>query len=89
MRNLLFVLVFISITVLGCEGNKSPLENCADTKFKKFNTKKDFEFKNTTVVEFFKKSYKEKMQFYWYEHYNIECEQERKFAPKTFKVKWQ
>jgi len=30
MRNLLFVLVFISIIVLGCGGTKSPLENCAD-----------------------------------------------------------
>ena len=74
---------------MGCEGNKSPLENCADTKFKKFNSKKDFEFKNTTVVEFFKKSYKEKLQFDGYEYYHIQCEHESKDAPKTFKVKWQ
>ena len=80
MRNLLFVLVFISMTVLGCEGNKSPLENCADKPFVKYIGP------NHAIH---KMSYKEKMQDPYYVNEHRECEKERMVAPKTFDVKYQ
>jgi hypothetical protein len=80
MRNLLFVLLFISITVLGCGDNKSVLENCADENFK--STKK-------LKQELLKKSYKKKLQNedYYVEH--IVCEKTREISPKTFDAKYQ
>ena len=76
MRNLLFVLVFISITVLGCGNNKSPLEDCAD------------EFSGASE-EFLKKSLKEKLQDdNYYIHHHL-CEQLREKSPKTFDAKYQ
>ena len=80
MRNLLFVLVFISITVLGCGGNKSPLENCADERYYSYQEK---------YIKFYKfnllqKPYKVKMTRESYVNYHKECEKERMITPKTF-----
>jgi len=74
MRNILFVLVFISITVLGCGGNKSSVENCTDERF-------DYYYSKTWVKsareEFLKKSYKKKMQNPTYKFYDDACKQIR------------
>jgi len=83
VRNLLFVLVFISIIVLGCGWFKSPLENCADIGFTVTGNTKDY------VREFLKKSYKEKMQGGHYAYWHRQCEQLRMDAPKTFDAKYQ
>ena len=79
MRNLLFVLVFISITVLGCGWFKSPMENCTDEKYKLSGIR-------PSVL---KKSYKEKMQDHYYSYLHEDCEKKRMVAPKTFDVKYQ
>jgi hypothetical protein len=82
MRNLLFVLVFISIILLGCGGNKSPLENCADEKWIKYEA--------GSVAEFIKKPLKEKLKtsIYYIVHHQ-ECEKERTVYPRTFDAKYQ
>jgi len=81
MRNLLFVLVFVSIIVLGCgeseKRTKGPLENCADEEL------------GFTDENFHKKSYKEKMQDTFYSESHRWCEYDRVDAPKTFDAKYQ
>ena len=88
MRNLLFVLVFVSITIFGCGGNKSPLEKCAETKLE--NPNYDFEEK-IDWEDFHRENIKEKIKAGSYEYFYKICEKERMVAPspKTFDVKWQ
>ena len=81
MRNLLFVLVFISIILLGCGRNKSPLENCADEKW--------INQEASSVAEFIKKPLKEKLETsYFYIAHHQECEEERTDYPRTFDAQY-
>ena len=105
MRNLLFVLVFVSITILGCGWFKSPMENCADERLNRYqhdrellynedviDTTDDAYFERSyglPIEEFLKKSYKKKMQNYSYEWQHRQCEKERVVAPKTFDAEYQ
>ena len=82
MRNLLFVLVFISIIILGCGGNKSPLENCADQRYARLNSKENTE----NLLE---KSYKKKLQNNKYYTSHRVCERNRDMFPKSFDAKYQ
>jgi hypothetical protein len=80
MRNLLFVLVFISITVLGCGGNKSSLENCADERLARWRNKE---------LNLLKKSLKKKLKNNSYYTSHRVCEREREVSPKSFDAKYQ
>tara|TARA_S200000501_G_scaffold61467_1_gene52083 strand:- start:139 stop:390 length:252 start_codon:yes stop_codon:yes gene_type:complete len=83
MRNLLFVLVFVSITILGCGENKSPLENCADQLYARLNSKEN---KELNLLE---KSYKKKLQNNSYYNSHRVCETKRERFPKSFDAKYQ
>ena len=89
MRNLLFVLVFISITVLGCGGNKSPLENCADERQMIYYYDGFEKLYGLSIEQFLKKSYKKKMQNPLYKMWHKDCEEERMVAPKIFDAEYQ
>ena len=79
MRNILFVLVFISITIFGCGWFKSPVENCADERYKLSGIQQSV----------LKKSYKERMKNTYYRIMHMECEKIRMVAPKTFDAEYQ
>tara|TARA_B110000196_G_C20962120_1_gene574514 strand:+ start:87 stop:326 length:240 start_codon:yes stop_codon:yes gene_type:complete len=79
MRNLLFVLVFISITILGCGWNKSSLENCADERYAKQNKE----------LNLLKKSLKKKLKNNSYYTSHRVCEKTREVVPKSFDAKYQ
>ena len=79
MRNLLFVLLFISITVLGCGGNKSTLENCADELY--VNTR-------NRELNLLKKRLKKKLKNNNYYAVHRICEKEREDVPKSFDAKF-
>jgi len=85
MRNLLFVLVFISIILLGCGGNKSPLENCADERYRKNYTIA----KKNKELNLLKKPLKKKLKNNSYYYSHIGCEKMREVAPKSFDAKYQ
>ena len=80
MRNLLFVLVFISMTLSCYGGNKSVLENCADEKYARRDAKE---------LNLLKKSYKEKLQNNKYYYSHIGCEKMREVSPKSFDARYQ
>tara|TARA_S200000501_G_scaffold76705_1_gene68533 strand:- start:167 stop:421 length:255 start_codon:yes stop_codon:yes gene_type:complete len=84
MRNLLIVLVFVSITILGCGENNSLLEKCADKSSNLLREKI-----TPAEQEFLNKSLKEKLQYDFYEYMHSRCEEERMKAPKTFDAKYQ
>lgn len=83
MRNLLFVLVFVSITIFGCGENKSPLENCADGRYSRLNSKEN---KELNLLE---KSLKKKLQNNKYYASHRVCERNRDMFPKSFDAKYQ
>ena len=89
MRNILFVLVFISITVLGCGGNKSPMENCTDERLNRYYSDDFQKYQDLPIEEFLKKSYKKKMQNSLYKMYHEDCEEERNRLPQTFDAEYQ